>query len=553
MNLPVNNPLGNTFTVNEGEIIENGNRSPETNDKNINNGTIVNNGQINNFNFIDNFGDLNNNGLFEHRDDDLNNFGTITNNGTLRLPFFEDDGVLNNSNSFINNSIVISGSFNNTGNVQNINRFDGVDVTNSGTFITEVGGSHSGDFINTSDGILTNDGEFRSDLQNNGTVINNSVFWAFGSENSGTFTNNGTFELRSFFRNNGTFINNGTFVSDSSQTFLATGSFTGNPLVIDRGNIIPQGLLLDTDFVQNSGSFAVIASDRVGAIPGISIFENNQSLISVTGDFSLNGGDIRFIDISNLDLGTYTLVDLTDGTLTIDAAVLANADDSIDRLDTEEKDFELVQQGNDLLLTIEECFLTGTRILTETGYRKVEDLAIGDLVQTADGELEPVKWIGYQSRQPNQIKNPLRGYPILFKAGSLGHNLPLRDLYTSPDHALLVDGLLINAGALVNDISIIKTEPTEPFCYWHVELEHHALLIAEGTAAESFYPNREDRLAYDNGLEYDELYPFGNSQLMLYPLDYPRISSRNKVPRYICHKLQQIAQKRNRIKDLATA
>ncbi|MEO0849759.1 MAG: hypothetical protein AAFY50_25660, partial [Cyanobacteria bacterium J06648_1] len=172
----------------------------------------------------------------------------------------------------------------------------------------------------TSDGILTNDGEFRSDLQNNGTVINNSVFWAFGSENSGTFTNNGTFELRSFFRNNGTFINNGTFVSDSSQTFLATGSFTGNPLVIDRGNIIPQGLLLDTDFVQNSGSFAVIASDRVGAIPGISIFENNQSLISVTGDFSLNGGDIRFIDISNLDLGTYTLVDLTDGTLTIDAA-----------------------------------------------------------------------------------------------------------------------------------------------------------------------------------------------------------------------------------------
>jgi len=553
MNLPANNPLGNTFTVNEGESIENGNRSPETNDKNINNGTIVNNGQINNFNFIDIFGDLNNNGLFEHRDDDLNNFGTITNNGTLRLPFFEDDGVLNNSNSFINNSIVTSGTFNNTGNVQNSRSFSGVDVINSGTFTTEAGGFYSGDFNNTIDGNFTNDGEFRADLQNDGTVINNSVFSIFGSENNGTFINNGTFEHRGFFRNNGTFINNSTFVSNRSDIFFATGSFTGNPLVIDRGNFAPQGLLLDTDFVQNSGLFGILPFFRVGTIPGRSVFENNQSLISVTGDFSLNGGEITFIDISDLDLGTYTLVDLTDGTLTIDATVLANADDSVDRLDTEEKDFELVQQGNDLLLTIEECFLTGTRILTETGYRKVEDLAIGDLVQTADGKLEPVKWIGYQNRQPNQIKNPLRGYPILFKAGCLCHNSPLRDLYTSPDHALLVDGLLINAGALVNDISIIKTEPTEPFCYWHVELEHHALLIAEGTAAESFYPNREDRLAYDNGLEYDELYPFGNSQLMLYPLDYPRISSKNKVPRYICQKLQQIAQKRNRIKDLATA
>ncbi|MEO1691123.1 MAG: hypothetical protein AAFR63_06280, partial [Cyanobacteria bacterium J06631_6] len=73
-------------------------------------------------------------------------------------------------------------------------------------------------------------------------------------------------------------------------------------------------------------------------------------------------------------------------------------------------------------------------------------------------------------------------------------------------------------------------------------LENHSLLLAEGTAAESFYPNREDRLVYDNGAEYDELYPDGNSQLMLYPLDYPRISSKNKVPKYISQKLMQIAE-----------
>jgi len=124
----------------------------------------------------------------------------------------------------------------------------------------------------------------------------------------------------------------------------------------------------------------------------------------------------------------------------------------------------------------------------------------------------------------------------------LGNDLPHRNLYTSPDHAYLVEGLLINAGALVNGVSIIKIEPTETFYYYHVELENHSLLVAEGTAAESFYPNCEDRLVYDNGAEYDRLYPYGNSQLILYPLDYPRISSKNKVPRYVRQKLMQIAE-----------
>ena len=44
-----------------------------------------------------------------------------------------------------------------------------------------------------------------------------------------------------------------------------------------------------------------------------------------------------------------------------------------------------------------ECFLTGTRILTENGDQLVEELEIGDRVQTADGKIEAVKWIGYQT------------------------------------------------------------------------------------------------------------------------------------------------------------
>ena len=187
-----------------------------------------------------------------------------------------------------------------------------------------------------------------------------------------------------------------------------------------------------------------------------------------------------------------------------------------------------------------ECFLTGTHILTNKGEITVEQLQIGDFVKTTSGKLEPIRWVGKQTIKPNQVKNPLRGYPVLIKAGALGNNLPHRDLYVSPDHAMFVEGLLINAGALVNNISIVKTEPTETFTYYHIELENHALLIAEGTAAESYLPQKENRDEYDNAVEYEELYPHG-SNLMLWPMDYPRISSQYAVPNYVRNKLLEIS------------
>ena len=204
-------------------------------------------------------------------------------------------------------------------------------------------------------------------------------------------------------------------------------------------------------------------------------------------------------------------------------------------------DLVVAQGSSDRVSVLIECFLTGTSILTDKGEITVENLQIGDRVVTAEGKLEPVKWIGYQTVKPNQVKQPLRGYPILIKAGALGNNLPQRDLYVSPDHGMYFEGVLINAGALVNGTSIIKTEPQEAFTYYHVELENHALLLAEGASAESYLPQNEDRLAYENGAEYEELYPYG-SNLMLWPMDYPRISSGVKVPRYMRKKLHAIAE-----------
>ncbi|MEM9272159.1 MAG: Hint domain-containing protein [Cyanobacteria bacterium P01_F01_bin.143] len=194
------------------------------------------------------------------------------------------------------------------------------------------------------------------------------------------------------------------------------------------------------------------------------------------------------------------------------------------------------------LIIEDECFLEGTNILTEYGYRKIEDLKIGDKVKTFDGKLEEIKWIGKQTRH-RFTAHPFRSLPIQIKAGALGDNMPRCDLFVSPDHSILIEGLLINAGAIENGVSIVKTYPTQ-YTYYHIELENHALLDAEGIPAESFFPNKEDRSTYDNGAEYEKLYPHG-SKLMFWPMDYFRISSKNKVPRFVTKKLMDIANKLN--------
>ena len=37
------------------------------------------------------------------------------------------------------------------------------------------------------------------------------------------------------------------------------------------------------------------------------------------------------------------------------------------------------------------CFTAGTPILTETGYRPIEELKIGDMVYTKNGSLQPIE------------------------------------------------------------------------------------------------------------------------------------------------------------------
>ena len=167
------------------------------------------------------------------------------------------------------------------------------------------------------------------------------------------------------------------------------------------------------------------------------------------------------------------------------------------------------------------CFFAGTMIRAPHGEVAVETLRRGDPVCTQDGRIVPVDWLGVQTVS-TIFTDKLRVLPIRIKAGALGENVPTRDLLVSPDHAILVEGALIQAGALINGSSIVRERnvPTT-FTYYHVELDDHSLILAENTPAETFVDN-VDRLGFDNWAEHQALYPEGKS---ISELPYPRAKS----------------------------
>jgi YVTN family beta-propeller protein len=172
------------------------------------------------------------------------------------------------------------------------------------------------------------------------------------------------------------------------------------------------------------------------------------------------------------------------------------------------------------------CFWCGTLINTPDGYMRVEDLQVGQLVDTVNGPPKRVVWLGTQTLS-KRFSDPLRALPIRVRKDALADNVPSRDLMLSPDHAIFFGGILVQAGALVNGVSIVReTKVPEKFVYYHVELDEHALLLAENTPVESFVDN-SDRLAFDNWAEHEALYPDGKP---IDELPYPRAKSHCQVP-----------------------
>ncbi|SOH93917.1 Lamin Tail Domain [Monaibacterium marinum] len=144
------------------------------------------------------------------------------------------------------------------------------------------------------------------------------------------------------------------------------------------------------------------------------------------------------------------------------------------------------------------CFANGTQLATPGGLRAVEDLRVGDRVTTLDGDAVPVSWIFVKCWSVEQMCTSPNLAPICISQGAFGNGVPQRDLRLSQHHRILVEGpisqrmfgaaqVLVPAKALLALPGIYVEQPRQPVSYYHIMLDAHQVLSAEGLWSESLY------------------------------------------------------------------
>jgi hypothetical protein len=263
----------------------------------------------------------------------------------------------------------------------------------------------------------------------------------------GTFTNSGSIAI------------SGGYVDIATTTFTSTGAIT-----IGNGGTFEIAPATAANITYNDPANLILddPSGYTGTLSGLS-----------TGDtLQLDGENIASASIS----GTTLTVHFTGGgTHTYKTGPGLNGTTFA------------VSQGtdgfNDVLTVL--CFLPGTLIATPAGETPVERLAVGDMIRTASGALRPIAWIG-QGRVLATRGRRNAATPVVVSKSALGPNVPHHDLRVTKGHSFLLDGVLIPVEFLVNHRSIYWDDRAQEVTLYHVELETHDVLLANGAPAESY-------------------------------------------------------------------
>lgn len=306
------------------------------------------------------------------------------------------------------------------------------------------------------------------------------------------------------------------------SAFIYSGGFQ----YVSSGGEVKQTTLVSggSQVIESGGT----VSGTVVSSFGVEVVENGGSAIGTVVEsdgvaFVLSGGE--FVDAS---LEPDSAVVLTYLTYTSDTTI--NFDYSTDILtvnsgassatlqlsgDYSGIDFEAdapdAGQGVVISAVQVSCFASGTRIMTDRGEVPVEHLKIGQNVMLAEGKSRPVVWIGRRYIDLTRHPYPTRVLPVKVNAHAFGQNLPASDVLLSPDHAIYAEDVLIPIRCLVNDFNV-KQISLSKIVYYHVELDEHSIVYANGLPCES-YLNTDDRTSFEDGGDATALYPsFGSER-----------------------------------------
>lgn len=143
------------------------------------------------------------------------------------------------------------------------------------------------------------------------------------------------------------------------------------------------------------------------------------------------------------------------------------------------------------------CFCRDTLILTPDGDVPIQTLRPGDMVLTHSGEARAITWIG-TGHVPTVLGRRTAANPIILRKGALADNVPHTDLHVTKGHSFFLDGVLIPAEFLVNHRTILWDDDARDVTVFHLELDTHDVLVANGAPAES-YRDDGNRWLFGNG------------------------------------------------------
>ena len=315
---------------------------------------------------------------------------------------------------------------------------------------------------------------------------------AIDDEGTLTFDRSGSLTMSSDISGAGTVVQNGP----GTTLLSAQNSYSGGT-TLDSGT-------LDVDALHGAGSGAITFETGAQTLRiETAALQNGDFSNVIKGFGSGDRIDLANSDATHIDLGADNVLTIsggTTGTVTIHLDPSQSFAGEFFHLDSD--------SGSGLYITESDqpCYCRGTLILTDRGERRVEELQIGDKLVTLAGAQRPIKWIGRRGYAGRYILGRQNILPVCIKVGALGDGVPRRDLWISPHHAMFIDGVLIEARDLVNDLSIVQSTGVDEVEYFHLELDTHDVILAEGAASETFIDD-DCRMMFHNAREYAQLYP----------------------------------------------
>ncbi len=244
------------------------------------------------------------------------------------------------------------------------------------------------------------------------------------------------------------------------------GTRTTGPL--GNPDPVPDGVAIDNEIRYNA---TVTLWDPVTKV--------ETDLARVVNVFQTDTGDVFIQDYANIYLDNLTIKDITFN--------------SVNNYDGD----GIVRDSWTITGSGIVCFGQGAVIATENGERAVEDLKSGDRVWTKDNGFQSIRWIGKKTVGVNELASDPKLRPIRIAPDALGHS-GTQPLLVSRQHRILLNGPIVQTLTDTDEVLVPAHKLTpldgvevaadvKSISYYHILLDTHEVLLANGLECESLY------------------------------------------------------------------